>query len=64
MGEKKQPQTDKSRKALAQSDRQERLADALRANLSRRKAQLRARQQPDADSGPNSVEVDIKTEPD
>lgn len=49
MTEKQTPRlTDKARRA--EEERQERLARALRANLRRRKAQSRARTEPEADA--------------
>jgi len=45
VGHKKSNESLKSRKSAARIAHQERLADALRANLSRRKAQDRARKE-------------------
>jgi hypothetical protein len=50
MSEQKPTLTDKAKKA--QEDKAKRLADALRANLHRRKAQSRARQDEDAAASP------------
>jgi len=45
VGHKKSNKSLESRKSAARMARQERLADALRANLNRRKAQDRARKE-------------------
>ncbi|MDB6453637.1 hypothetical protein [Falsirhodobacter sp. 20TX0035] len=44
-------ETPPKRRSLAPATREDRLKAALKANMARRKAQARARQQPDAEPG-------------
>ncbi|MEO9335969.1 hypothetical protein ABFT80_00855 [Mesorhizobium sp. SB112] len=48
---------EKARKSKQNPDRKDRLADQLRANLQRRKAQIRSRRVGDADQRPEGLKA-------
>jgi hypothetical protein len=52
----------KSGGGTAKADRKARLAEQLRANLQKRKAQTRARRRGDADSRPEGISTAVKAD--